>query len=44
MDAVFCFEDDMTGCVCGWCHMTEDEARESLGEPPAEGVSDDGMG
>jgi hypothetical protein len=33
-DIVFCFEDDMTGCVCGWCGMTEEEIRASLGEEP----------
>jgi hypothetical protein len=36
MEGIFCFEDDYVGCVCGWCHMTEDQMRESLGDPPAE--------
>lgn len=33
-EGMFCFEDDHVGCVCGWCHMTEEEIKASLGPEP----------
>lgn len=33
-EGTFCFEEEHIGCVCGWCHMTEEEMKESLSGDP----------